>query len=307
MDSRILNREEVTDDTSQHFQIELEDGIDINEVLNNDCDENNNGVSTNDLRTADEDETNQGIEQQPAHQYRKEARSEYTGELSTIDFLSPPSPLTIENDRNEGSVANVATTFDEDNYMSPHPGTSSAQRQVFVQPRNNISNNKTAPASMVTGLGRQTVGNITSQNTHKSNGTGSPSQQTNNFSKSNTSVPTNTTSARHIQLQTAPSTIISNQSVPAATPSRNATLTSTLASSNPPRTATTSKEKSIDAIRQKMDSCLSAMANKITEKTQRSPHAPFLAYLGTKLSDVPKQILPNLEREILELVNFHST
>lgn len=71
-------------------------------------------------------------------------------------------------------------------------------------------------------------------------------------------------------------------------------------------TAPTSKEKSLEAIRQKMDSCLSAIANKVTDRPQRSPHAPFLAYLGTKLPNVPKEKIAAVEQELLEIVTFHS-
>lgn len=67
-----------------------------------------------------------------------------------------------------------------------------------------------------------------------------------------------------------------------------------------------SKEKRIEAIRHRMESCLTAITNKVTEKGQRSPHAPFLAYLGTKLPNVSKEKLPALEQEILDLVGFHS-
>lgn len=69
---------------------------------------------------------------------------------------------------------------------------------------------------------------------------------------------------------------------------------------------TTPKEISVDAIRNKMDSCLNAMANKITDKANRSPHAPFLAYLDTKLSNVPQVAIPSVEEEILDIVKLYS-
>lgn len=59
----------------------------------------------------------------------------------------------------------------------------------------------------------------------------------------------------------------------------------------------------MDAIRQKMENCLTAMTNKISDKSQRSSHGPFLSYLGTKLPFVPKENLPKVEREILDLVD----
>lgn len=66
-------------------------------------------------------------------------------------------------------------------------------------------------------------------------------------------------------------------------------------------------EKRIDALRQKMDNYLTACNNKVLPPTpQRSPYAPFLAYLATKLSNVPEENLPLVEREILNLVLQHS-
>lgn len=71
--------------------------------------------------------------------------------------------------------------------------------------------------------------------------------------------------------------------------------------------AATAREKKIDALRQKMDSYLTACNNKVLEKPQpRSPHAPFLAYLGTKLEVVPEDRIQTLEREILDLVFKYS-
>ena len=67
----------------------------------------------------------------------------------------------------------------------------------------------------------------------------------------------------------------------------------------------TTKERRIEAIRQKMESCLTAITKKVTEKSNRSPHAPFLAYLGTKLPNVPPETLPSLEQQILQLVDSH--
>lgn len=58
-----------------------------------------------------------------------------------------------------------------------------------------------------------------------------------------------------------------------------------------------------DLLRRKLESCISSLSTKISEKHQRSPHAPFLAYLGTKLPNVPIEELPRLEKRILDLVD----
>lgn len=82
---------------------------------------------------------------------------------------------------------------------------------------------------------------------------------------------------------------------------------STVAPVPPPLHSSSSKEKQIDSIRQRMESCLTAITNKVCDKGQKSPHGPFLAYLGTKLPSVPKEHLPRLEREILDIVASYST
>lgn len=119
--------------------------------------------------------------------------------------------------------------------------------------------------------------------------------------RANQTIQPNTSSAastfRSNQLQ---STRRSNQTIAPTTTSSAANIvpaTSALASL---------KEKQIDAIRQRMDSCLTAITKKVSDKAQRSPHGPFLSYLGTRLPSVPKERLPILEREILELVDTYA-
>lgn len=71
-------------------------------------------------------------------------------------------------------------------------------------------------------------------------------------------------------------------------------------------TSASSRDKRLEAIRERMDSCLTAITNKVSDKAQRSPHGPFLSYLGTKLPSVPKEMVQKLEREILDLVEHYS-
>lgn len=100
-----------------------------------------------------------------------------------------------------------------------------------------------------------------------------------------------------------------------ASVSRKNTPTATLTSSSRPpnamqsHTATTStplSDQNMDAIRNKLSSCITALNTKVSEKQRRSPHAPFLAYLGTKLPNVRKERLANLEKQILDLVESFS-
>lgn len=71
----------------------------------------------------------------------------------------------------------------------------------------------------------------------------------------------------------------------------------------PKLTPISSTEQSTEAMRHKLDNCIASLSAKISEKNHRSPHAPFLAYLGTKLPNVPKTELPRLEKQILDLVD----
>lgn len=200
-------------------------------------------------------------------------RPSTTGKNSARD--KPTQNVTIQPALTTDSEDSV----DMDSYISPHPGTSASQ--AMMPPSGGHKNRN----------GGSTVSRPSAQEslpkTSKSNGIQSSQQKS------------------RIDLVT-PRTHNINRSVPQrvnGTFHRSDTTTSAATSTS---TSTYSKEQRIEAIRQRMESCLSAITNKVTEKSERSPHAPFLAYLGTKLSLVPPELLPNLEREILEMVNHHS-
>lgn len=57
----------------------------------------------------------------------------------------------------------------------------------------------------------------------------------------------------------------------------------------PQKNATSTND--MESVRRKLDNCISSLSAKIADKQERSPHAPFLAYLGTKLPSVPKNQL----------------
>lgn len=57
-----------------------------------------------------------------------------------------------------------------------------------------------------------------------------------------------------------------------------------------------------DILRKKMDSYLNQCSQKLSENPQRSPHASFLAYLGTKLESVAKEKIQEVEVRLLNVV-----
>lgn len=51
-----------------------------------------------------------------------------------------------------------------------------------------------------------------------------------------------------------------------------------------------------------MDNYLNQCSQKLLERPQRSPHAAFLSYLGTKLEGVPIEKMPAVEVKLLDMV-----
>lgn len=250
----------------------------------------------------------------------QEVRSEYTGDVSQIVFLS-------ECDKNGDCLENgelvpgstIAETEEQHHhiveqndpdYMSQHASTSSSY--INAAKVNSSDQRFAPPVHTSTADKAANFRRISTTTVHRSSipttsghlsGTVISSQK-HNLSQRAATAPTNGT-PRHTTLPSK------NTAPPRSSSSSNRTVispnTMTAQKNAPPRTVTTtSNEKSIEIIRHKMDSCLTALQNKITDKTQRSPHAPFLAYLGTKLVNVPKEILSNVEEEILDVVKNRS-
>lgn len=293
-------------DDASNIDIQLEDGIDINELRNIDGADENSGVERNgNLRITatfqnyhDNDQRDhENLADDVQEMATERILSDYSGEMSRIDYVSQPfNVFANDNSDSDDQTAedNHQSTeqIDADNYISPEPGTSSSQ--VLNQPlaRNDSTAGKNTSArdsSITTAINRPEVTKQLPPNHPKANDTRSSSQQ-----KSSTINPSATQKTLQKNTTVRPNTSSTQKSASSRTDA-----TSELASA-------LSKEKRIEAIRVRMESCLTAITNKVTEKAQRSPHAPFLAYLGTKLPNVPKEFLPSLEREILELVEFHS-
>lgn len=206
----------------------------------------------------------------------------------------------FENDENNNPA--IATTeeqfedpIDMDRYVSPCPGTSSSQANNPTLYRNDstFGRNLSASDSM------NRYSNLKQQLPNKSNETRSLPQHRNCSSATKETIPAKATIGQgKVRVPTVPSNRKAIPTAPAAHETASSRADAT--------TSDATKEKRIEAIRQRMESCLTAITNKVTEKEHRSPYAPFLAYLGTKLPNVSMEILPRLEKQILDLVDRHS-
>ncbi|XP_037045773.1 uncharacterized protein LOC119081133 [Bradysia coprophila] len=295
-DTEMLNEfgtEETNGGDSNAVEIEIEAGIGVDEL---------GGLATDDgLNTCVQLDTTQheqsDIDQQQTDgnifNCHERIASEYSRNESTFHHHQSSVVLrTISrDDRNDTNIGDTAAqpssenveqivganVVDMDSYMSPHPGTSSSTGNITVPPY----------ASRCYDPKTGEIIQMTSNDVPNS----SQRQQSSSIQKNTT------TSTQHPAASSAATTIRSSQSARSSTIAPNiarvAQLTSTSASKN---------EKRIDEIRQRMESCLTAITNKVTDKAQKSPHGPFLSYLGTRLPSVPKERLPKLEREILDLV-----
>lgn len=255
---------------------------------------------------------------QRANNFVEEVVSEYTGESSLIHYSS----ARFENEEhveNEARVENDETAIDhtqliqtdvdqvqarenfDADYISPYPSTSSANYNIANIQLSNQPNDLAASSdsrrfiSSATRRAISTAVNVNSSSTDISserqrNTLTRPASKNTSFVRPNP--PPSKATAPH-QKKVAQSTCRSDFPATPDTPA-------------PPTGTATSNENKIEMIRRKMDSCLNAMQNKITDKAQRSPHAPFLAYLGTKLVNVPNEIISSVEEEILEIVKYYS-
>lgn len=317
-DERVNENEVVGNlDDASNIDIQLEDGIDINELSNIFAADENSGVEQHEnLRIIATFENYQDNDQRPDEDLNygseemvtEQIISDYSGEASRIDYVSqPPNDFANDNSDNETAEADHQSSepIDINNYMSPKPGTSSSQvlNHTLTQNHSTAGKDTSARDSSITrAINRPEITKQLPPNNPKSNDTRFTSQQ-HSSSATRKTIQKNT-ALRQDQDQVQP-TLPSNQAIRPITSSTQKT-TSSRTDATSELASALSKEKRIEAIRLRMESCLTAITNKVTEKSQRSPHAPFLAYLGTKLPDIPKEVLPNLEREILELVEFHS-
>ncbi len=221
--------------------------------------------------------------------------SKYSGETSSIDYFATQN----QNDQNNDPV--TATTeeqlqesIDMDNYVSPCPGTSSSQAKTPSL----LGNNSTGRRN-VSGPGDSMNGSSISKQQPRNKSNDTLSMPPNNLPAPKATIPVKAAVGQG-QARMSERTVPSNRAAAIIAPASHHSA------SRDEMTSAAAKEKRIEAIRQRMESCLTAINNKVTEKGQRSPYAPFLAYLGTKLPHVQADILPVLEKEILELVDRYS-
>lgn len=296
-----------------NIDIELEDGIDINELngfYGEDQDASSEVQQHSNLRIVETRHDNYN-DQQPLDILNKNNNermiteqiiSEYTGEMSSIDYLATQNDQSNDSARdNENLLATTGEQFGEpidmDNYVSPCPGTSSSQAMIPPLARTDVTASKNLSACGGNSMNRSSI--LKQQPPNKSSDTHSL-PQLQHPSRNDVSAPTKTIAKKAAVRQDQVHTL--QPTVPPIAPANYQTASSRADVA----ASAAAKEKRIEVIRQRMESCLTAINNKVTEKGHRSPHAPFLAYLGTKLPNVPNEILPDLEKEILQLVDLHS-
>lgn len=285
---------------SQNICIELSESItaeDIDNLLENDKD--------NDERPEPQQNDN-SVDRETVVQ------SEYTGEISEITFLTEHNGEVTGGDSCNGRAEqeqephrNVEQI--DPNYISQFPTTSSSRVDSSNQPKLIFASDKIASNQ---GISTASLHHsiTTEPNTEPSNKKVPSKQQT--LPRRETTVSTNTTP--RLTINAPNNTGPQRQSGPRSSTNKT-TVNSNInnihhqpciATSTP--TPSSSNEKTIELIRNKMDSCLTAFQNKLTDKPQRSPHAPFLAYLGTKLTNVSKENISKVEEEILAIVKCYS-
>lgn len=303
-----------------NIEIQFAEGIDINELNNAYVeaeDANSEQIIQDDQDNCNDQQSVEDLDCDSERMVTERIVSEYTGEVSSEYFV--PSPVLKDQNNDsardqeiaiETNEEQIEKSIDIDNYISPCPGTSSSQAHIQPLSRNDSPAGKNIPArnnSMARAVNDTLTAKQQPPNNPKSSDTRSLSQQQSSsrmgLSASKKTITKRTADRQNHLLEP---TFPSNQTVPPITSSTQQTASSRAHLTASVVATEKEKEKRIEAIRVRMESCLTAITNKVTEKGQRSPHAPFLSYLGTKLPNVPKEILPNLEREILELVDHHS-
>ncbi|XP_037048567.1 uncharacterized protein LOC119083739 [Bradysia coprophila] len=308
---------DLVDESESNIEIQLEDGIEIDELELQDGGYEKNG---------NDEHLDENMDKSGQHTSVKRVISKYTGEVSTFTYVSTPS-IDVRVDQQHDSAVEAVDNeipqeqIDEpvDGYMSPYSNATSTK--VNVPSRQSIPTTAKGTSARINPM-RSEINELspTIEDSFDMDDYVSPHPGTSASQKiippscrkltpaANQLVP-NASKPKNILSTLPPSKKYKSNANRSAVnqsneTSSNANTVPIVAPTNPATTA--SKDQRIEAIRQQMESCLTAITNKVTEKSERSPYAPFLAYLGTKLSLVSQDILPNLEREILELVNQHS-
>lgn len=309
----IEDTNEASGDTSQAIDIDVEEGINVDEIGPFPIDSNDTGLQDACMEL---DQTNPDHHQSDENIFIRRERvvSAYSQEESTIEYQSFTAPdvtsveietagdIEIHQPSENCQELDDTTIVNIDNYVSPHPGTSSSSKNTIIP---SYPSRCYDPKS-----GEIVIARIEKPVNHQLNDVRNSSQQQqfSSIEKTTTASAQPARSNKTIQPNTssAPTTFRPNQ--------LHSTRRSTIVPTKPSTAKIvpvapalpSSKEKQFEAIRQRMDSCLTAITNKVSDKTQRSPHGPFLSYLGTRLPSVPKENIPKLEREILDLVDQYA-
>lgn len=296
-------------DASHNIDIEVMDGVRIEEL---------NDISGNDIDTIEQVQdtaTNDTLE----YRYNEEICSEYTDEMPLRNTDTVPNNVTTVESVEQRQKFRKPNTSSQNSTLSQpssskgivpsltrvepveasqqfrEPTINSFQNSALSQPSSSKGFISTLPRD--NSLTHRTVSALREGTTETAVNPPTIVQRHNSSQPSSKQQMQSLTSSQNQRQTTSSSHRNANSSTrtgPGLTTSTSATV------------STSTKEKSLEAIRHKMDSCLTAIANKVSDKAQRSPHAPFLAYLGTKLPNIPKEKIQDVEKEILELVDYYS-
>ncbi len=206
--------------------------------------------------------------------------SEYSGEMS---FFHPPVIQEID----EMLVADLQGTSVESMDRQWSHSSRDDGDTIRKPPKNSTSVECTSAESTARHLSRSS----------RDSGCSGIRQNIPPMSSTSVACTSAESAATHLSRSSGADRIQKNSAPKKSVPITKSKVTATTVSSN---------EESMDAVRQKLDSCITSLSTKISEKQHRSPHAPFLAYLGTKLPNVSIEQLPALEKKILDLVDLFS-
>ncbi|XP_037024895.1 uncharacterized protein LOC119066491 [Bradysia coprophila] len=93
-----------------------------------------------------------------------------------------------------------------------------------------------------------------------------------------------------------------NRKIPNSALSKNSPVVQATVAVRQQEKNSSSDATSMEKIKEKMELYLNACNDKLVKKPERSPHASFLSYLGSKMDGIPKEKIPALEKEILDIV-----
>lgn len=220
-------------------------------------------------------------------------RSQYSGEISTFHPAASIEPSIEDLDHFEEMTHSPRG---EEHSASENPGNLASSTRREENSTSQISGNLATLPRREENSTREIHGNLANSTRREVNST----RESHGNLATSTRREENSTRGSHGNLASS-SKVMTQKKGPLI--SRKSATTTTSTSSSLATTSTSLPDQSMDAVRSKLSSCITALSTKVSEKQNRSPHAPFLAYLGTKMPNVPNENLATLEKEILKLVD----